>query len=109
VTKEEVLAAFDIDFKDPESQKDGPYLFEHILRRTKGLIISDRAGTIEALKYWLSLRKEPQTMMAVNIANNLALRELTPELITLGRDIESGSVFLPYYKGWVERALKAIS
>jgi hypothetical protein len=109
MSKEEVLAEFDIDLKDPVSLKDGEYLYEQILVRAKRTIINDRIGMVEVLRYWLSLRKALYTMMAVDLIKDLVISELKPELNILMEDIESGKVFLPYYKQWVDRALKAIS
>lgn len=58
---------------------------------------------------WFSLGEEPYTMLAVDLVENLKIKELKPELETLKKDIESGKIFLPYYNEWVDKALKAIS
>lgn len=107
--KDEVLAEFNIDFADPMSEKSGEYLYDHVLRRAKRLIVEDYTGVIEVLRYWLSLRKEPHTMLAVRVARDLVVTELKPELENLRQDIESGKTFLPYYKRWVDQALAAIN
>jgi hypothetical protein len=109
MSKEEILAEFDIDLNDPVSVKDGEYLYEHILVRAKRMVVNDRIGMVEVLRYWLSLRKDLYTMMAVDIIKDLVISELKPELNILKEDIESGKIFLPYYKQWVDRVLKAIS
>jgi len=109
MSRDEVLAEFDIEFEKAVSDKGGEYLYADINKRAKRLILIDRPGVIAACKYWFSLRKEPHTMLAVDLAGNLKIRELKPELETLRKDIESGKAFLPYYNEWVDKALKAIS
>ena len=108
MSKEEILAEFEIDFKSPGS-KYGEYLYQDVIKRAKDLILKDRLGVIEACKYWFSLRKEPYTMLAVDLANNLHITELKPELENLKKNIASGKIFLPYYAEGVDKALNAIS
>ena len=48
-------------------------------------------------------------MLAVDLAKNLNITELKPELENLKKDIASGKIFLPYYVEWVDKALNAIS
>ncbi len=108
MSKDKVLEEFETDFTDPGSHYSGEYLYEHIVRRAKYLIKEDREGVIEACRYWFSLRKEPHTMLAVYITKDLIIKELKPDLEKLKHDIESGKVFLLYYKRWVDEALAAI-
>jgi hypothetical protein len=109
MSKETILMEFEIDVSDPSSQKDGNSLYYLILKRTKRLIIGDRLGVLNALRYWFSLRSDPFTLIAVNLVQDLQITELKPELKKLRKEIESGKAFLPYYNEWVERALKAIT
>jgi hypothetical protein len=48
-------------------------------------------------------------MLAVDLANNLHITELKPELENLKKNIASGKIFLPYYAEGVDKALNAIS
>ena len=84
-------------------------MYDLIIKRAKHLILEDRFGVIGVLKEWLSLRKDPITMIAVNLTTDLIIPELKPDLEILRKEIASGKVFLPYYNEWVDKALKAIS
>lgn len=109
MSKEEVLAEFDIDIKEYEDEKQAGLFDQSILNRVKRLIISDRPGVVEALRYWLRLRQRGLTVTALNVIADVNFPELKPDLECLKKDIESGKVFLPYYIYWVDRALKAIN
>jgi hypothetical protein len=108
MTKEEVLAAFELDI-----QKEDPRMSESttedIKKTAKTLIIKDRDGVVEALRYWLRLRDDGHTMAAVYVIGDVYIPELKPDLECLRADIESGKVFLPYYNYWVDLALKTIN
>lgn len=109
MSMDEILAKFEIDFEKALPDKGGEYLYADINKRAKELIIIDRLGVIQTCKYWFSLRKEPYTMLAVSLVENLKIRELKPDLEALRKDIESGKAFLPYYNEWIEKALNAIN
>ena len=109
MSKEEVLAEFEIDVKEYENEKMAGLFDQSIKSRTKRLIASDRSGVLEALRYWLRLRDSGLTVTALIVIADVNIPELKPDLECLRKDIESGKVFLPYYNSWVDRALKVIS
>jgi hypothetical protein len=109
VSKEDILTEFEIEFEKTASDKNGEYLFINISKKAKKLIAKDRPGIIDVCKEWLSLRKEPYTLLAVDIIKNLKISELRPELIQLKKDIESGRTFQLFYVGLINLAIKAIS
>ena len=109
MTKEEVLAAFELDIQKGDPRM-GESTTEDIKKTAQKLIIQDRDGVIEALRYWLSLRDKGLPMVAVYVIADVYIPELKPDLERLRAEIESGKeVFHPSYNYWVDRALKAIS
>jgi len=79
------------------------YLAEHMER----LLAQDpeiRAVFIEALRAWLALRKEPESMSAAKLAAGLKLTELREDLHQLLVQIEGGqSHFNPHMKVYYAR------
>jgi len=108
MSKEDGLKEFDIDLKEFGADKYGGPFRKSILSRTRRLIINDRLGVIEALRYWLRLG-DGITIIALIIITEVNIPELKPELDCLKKDIESGKAFLPDYSYLVNRALKVIS
>jgi hypothetical protein len=108
MTKEEVLAAFELDIQKGDPRM-GDSTIEDIKKTAKTLIIKDRSGVIEALRYWLRLRDSGLTMTAVSIIADIYIPELKPDLECLRADIESGKVFHPSYNYLVDLALKNIN
>ena len=47
-------------------------------------------------------------MLAVKIAKELRLSELTPYLENLRNRIETGKAFFPFYLQWVDEALQSL-
>jgi hypothetical protein len=108
MSRDEVLSEFETVGTDPGSQKSGEYFYEHLLTRAKRLVVDDREGLVEALSYWLSTHREPDTMAAVRLARDLIIPELETDLKRLKQDIESRRVFLPFYVKYIDQALAAI-
>jgi hypothetical protein len=107
MSKESVLEEFQSVYADPES-KDGGYLYLGLLDRAKRLVITDRIGVVEALRYWISLRDHRHTNHAAMLTGALALKELKPDLEKLREDIISRKAYLTKYTGWVDKELKKI-
>jgi hypothetical protein len=107
--KEDILAEFEVDFIRSIPDKNGEYLAVDLKKHAKRLAIKDRSGVIEACKYWIELRQEPYTLLAIIIVMDLVLKELKPELTDLRGDINSGRSFKPYYNELIDNALKVIS
>jgi hypothetical protein len=108
MSKEDVLAEYDVIFKKYENDKTN-FVNQVLLERTKQLIVKDRLGVVEALRYWLSSRESGLTVAVANLIADVNIPELKPELKCLRKEIESGKIFHPYYNYCVDRALKAIS
>jgi hypothetical protein len=109
MSKEEVLAAFELDI-----QRVAPRMSESttedIIKTAKKLIIKDRDGVIEALRYWLRFRDDRHPLTAVYIIADVYIPELKPDLERLREEIESGKeVFHSSYNCWVEKALKNVN
>jgi hypothetical protein len=110
MSKEEVLAELDKIIQDDDVlyYKMGEVIVEDITASARNRIIKDRAGVIEALRFWLCLRDRRLTLMAVSVIGDLVITELKPDLEKLRNEIASGKTFLPYYNEWVDTALQQL-
>ena len=108
MTKEEVLAAFEMDIRNGEPRM-GELTTEDIKKTAKTLITKDSAGVIETLRYWLRLRDRGLTVTAVAVLANVYIPELKPDLECLKSEIVTGKVFHPSYLDLVDLAMKNIS
>jgi hypothetical protein len=106
VTKEGVLAEFELDINNGDPRM-GDQTIEDIKNTAKTLIIKDRGGVIEALRYWLNLRDWGLTPIALNVITAVRIPELKPDLESLKVDIESGKALRPYLVYLVDLALKS--
>lgn len=97
MTKKDVLLEFETAALNPDAKYSGNEYEEYVLKRATRLILTDRKGVIEALQYWLQLRDDSETMIAVDLAGILVIPELKPDLEELRNEIEAGRVFYPYY------------
>ena len=69
------------------------------LVRSRGLGDVYKRQLVIALRKWISLRSEPRTMVAADLAADFHLSELRPDLFALLDDIEGGRTkFLPGLK-----------
>lgn len=98
MAKSDVLSALQADLENPGALKSGEFLQEHVLRTARrALAAGDHDGLVAALRDWLSLRQEPQTMLAVNVAKEERLRELAPDVQALRTDVQAGRFFPSFY------------
>jgi hypothetical protein len=88
MSKEEVLAKLNIDIENSKDDKGGEYFSIDVKKRLSRLIVSDRPGVVEALRYWLQLRQVDLTDIAVDLVRHFALRELKSELETLKKEVD---------------------
>jgi hypothetical protein len=109
MSKEEVLADFQMARDNEDYRKDGDLLFDDLLKRAKRLVVQDREGLVDALRYWMSLRDEYLTEMAIILTGELLLKELRPDLEKIREDIISRKYYRVKYTGWVDKALEALS
>jgi len=108
MTKEEVLAALELDIQKGEPRM-GDSTTEDIKKTVKTLIVKDRDGVIEALRYWLGLRDIGLTITALCVIAENYIPELKPDLECLRAEIESGKVFHPSHNYWIDLALRNIN
>lgn len=97
--------AFGTILSDPGSEKSGEYLSARIVAVARNMIARDREAVIAIMRSWLRQRKLPHTLLAVDVAKELRLRELTEELVNLRDAISTGEWRKPYYVAWVDAAL----
>jgi hypothetical protein len=86
----------------------GEDLYVHISDLASRLERSDRRQLVEAFVDWLKRRREPQTMLAVDIIGQLRLVELRGHLEELLSDVQAGRAFLPFYANPISRALAMV-
>ena len=109
VAEVDVLSALQTALDDPGSEKSGEYLKDHVLEVVRrAMATGDRSGVIAALRVWLCLRKDPQTMLAVTAAETAQLVELVADIEALQEDVRAGRLFRTYYLRWIEAALTAL-
>lgn len=94
---------------DPGALKSGEWLEEHIADALKTFVSSDREGVVAALAEWIAMRDEPRSMIAVRMAMKYRLKELRDPIAALRKDVESGKVFLPFYKKKIDAALDELA
>jgi hypothetical protein len=108
MNKEDIVRIFETDMTDPGSLQSGEYLKTHILAHAQVVARMNRSALVAVLIDWLTLREEPQTMLAVRVAQDLGLHELRSALLVLRQEIVAGRVFWPYYVKDIDNALNAI-
>jgi hypothetical protein len=108
MSKEDILRAFETHLTDPGAMKSGEYLEAHILAHARSVAARERDSLVEVLRDWLLMTNEPRTMLAVRVAKELRLGELSPYLENLKDRIEAGKAFLPFYRRRVDDALKVL-
>lgn len=108
MSKADILARFASDLSDPGAEKSGEYLEMHVMQHARQAATTDREGLIEALREWIHLRREPETMLAVTAVQELCLVELADDLRQLRDEIEASTVFKPHYRAPVDEALSVL-
>lgn len=84
---------FETDFANPGSLKSGEYLRDHVLATARRLCPAERPALVEAMARWLESRTEPYTFLAAEVAQQLELHELSPDLAELRTCIATGAAF----------------
>jgi hypothetical protein len=59
------------------------------------------------MREWITQR-DKRTLLAMNIAVDLKLLELKPDIQRLLEDVRAGKAFSPYYEEFIAPALKRI-
>jgi hypothetical protein len=108
MSKNNILAVLETAMNNPGSFKSGEYLEEHVLSNAKKLLLNDRVGLIEALCEWVSLKSEPQTMLAISVAKELNLREMRQVIEDLRQEVFAGKIFPKFYLRDIDEALSIL-
>lgn len=84
----------------------GEASYRHLRFHVERIVNSQRGPLVSALRNWLSLRSEPKTMVAADLAADFHLSELRPDLFKLLDDIERGRTkFVPSLKSHYENLI----
>lgn len=76
----------------PES---GEQSYRYLRSRVERVVDERREELISGLRIWLSLRSEPKTMLAADLAADFHLTELRPDLFRLLEEVEAGQTNFP--------------
>ncbi len=109
MTGEQLREWLDEELNNYPERTSGEELYSFFIKQTEKYVKSNRRELIEALTYWLRLRTEPKTMLALDVAEKHNLTELREEIENLLRDVENGIAFKPYYGQFITKALKKLS
>jgi hypothetical protein len=107
VSKEQVLAAFNKEVKKGEPQV-GETVAERIKITAKEMIVNDRAGVVGALRYWIKLRDQNLTQIALSVIAEVKTSELKPDLEKLKADVDSRKALNPNFVYLIDFAMNAI-
>lgn len=89
-------------------RSSGEDFYGFMIKLVGDAVAEERAALVGALTTWLRMRKEPKTMVAVEIAAVYHLHELRQEIERLLGDVKSGVSFKPYYARGIIEALARI-
>ena len=108
MSKIDFLDVLQTAVNDPGSFKSGECLEEHVLGNARKFLVSDWVGLIEALCEWISMKREPQTMLAISVAKELKLREIRYVIEDLRQEVSVGKVFPKFYLRDIDEALSIL-
>lgn len=94
---------------DPGAFKSGEYLYQHIIKYADQALQIDKEGLINALRQWIALKKEPETMLAARVAKTLILKELLSKILKLREEILSGEHFPCFYIEKIDKVIDKLS
>jgi len=109
MSEQEILKMLKTDLDNPGSYKSGEYLEDQAYIHLVKVLKTDREGIISALRYFMELRSEPESMLAVRLAERLGIYEVIPNIIKIGEEIKRGEVFKEFYSFWIDKAVKTLS
>lgn len=102
MTKESVLNELLEIENDKRFEKQGNLMFFEMLDRLKILIVTDRNGVIDAMRYWLSSKDLGSRETAENLSRFLLLKELRPELEQIRKEITTRKCHLLPIRHYLE-------
>jgi hypothetical protein len=107
MTKPEILEWLEGEVQGYPERATGNECEDFIVRLVGRVVESDRNELVVAMREWIEQRGK-RTLLAVRIAAEHKLRELTPDIQRLLEDVRAGKVFSPYYEEFIAPALKRI-
>ena len=101
---------FQTALTNPGSMKSGEYLQDLIVEIVERVLRTGQYHELVAsVKEWLLLRKDPETMLAVDAARAGRLTELIPEIASLRVEVQAGRVLWKQYVPRIDDALTALN
>lgn len=91
MTKEDVLASFEVAWLNPATAKDGSVLADELERRAAVFVVSDRTGLVDAVRDWLESKNEVRVIHAVALIQEFRLVELLEPIKTVRASVVSGA------------------
>jgi hypothetical protein len=107
MTKQEIIEWLDGEVEGYPQRATGNECGQFVTRLAARVVESDRNELVAAMREWITQRGQ-RTLLAMNIAVDLKLRELTPDIQRLLEDVRAGRAFQPYYEEFIAPALKRI-
>ena len=106
MTAIEMLEWLEEMWSNSPAPDSGEQSYRHLQFHVERIVKSQREPLVIALRKWISLRSEPRTMVAADLAADFHLSELRPELFKLLNDIEGGRTkFVPGLKSHYENLI----
>jgi hypothetical protein len=107
MTKQEILEWLEGEVQGYPDRATGNECGQFITRLASRVVESDRCALVEAMREWI-VQRGNRTLLAMNIATDLKLRELKPDIERLLEDVRANTAFSPYYEEFITPALKRI-
>jgi len=107
MTKQEIIEWLEGEIQGYPPRATGNECGQFVTRLAGRVLESDRLALVEAMREWITQRGE-RTLLAMNIAADLKLRELKPDIERLLEDVRAGKAFWPYYEEFIVPALRRI-
>ena len=108
MTGEQMLNWLNREIENVPSRWPGVDLYSYMVRQTEMAAREEREALVVALSAWLRECREPESMLAVEIARTYRLSELRMDLQWVASEIRARRAFLPYYEEVIMKALEAL-
>lgn len=99
----------DSEIEDYPWRASGEELYEYIRKKVAPYVTEERNEVVEALREWIDLRKEPHTMIAVDLAAKFNISEVSSDIDLLLMDVKKGKVFKEFYERPIKDSLKRMA
>jgi hypothetical protein len=107
MTKQEIIEWLDGEVEGYPPRATGNECGQFVTRLAARVVESDRNELVAAMREWITQR-DKRTLLAMNIAVDLKLLELKPDIQRLLEDVRANRAFSPYYEEFITPALKRI-